>query len=654
MPASSLPSFSDPTTAPSAAPSAASTTTSPTATPSPPPAAPTGTPTAAHLRADGISLSYGARRVLTDVSLTVSAGERAGLIGENGSGKSTLLRILAGLQEPDVGTVRATAPGGRIPRIGLLHQEPPFPPTDTVAQALGSAVAPIRQAEHDLDRAASALADSPEDDSTLHAYTRALETAEDLRVWEIDSRIESLLAGLGLADLPRDRLTRELSGGQASRLSLAWLLLSAPDVLLLDEPTNHLDDSATAHLRDVLASWPGPVLLTSHDRAFLDEAVTALLDLDPAPIPHAVAGDLIEDGTGTGIGLTRFTGTYTDYLRARRDERARWERQYRDEQAELARLRRSVGENQTVGHHDWKPRTESRISKKFYADRNATVVSRRVKDARNRLADLDVHQIRKPPQELRFAGFQPGTADAPAEAARTTAVDPPAAVAGTAAAGPPAAAAGTAGSGRASADAPAGTGGQATSTATVLTASGAGVKGRLAPTDLLVRAGEKWLITGANGAGKSTLLHVLAHRLDPTSGRVERAPGLRIGLLSQEVDLPDPGKRGPQRTVAQAYEDLVGIARAQRTPVTDFGLLAGRDLHRPVASLSVGQQRRLELAVVLADTPDILLLDEPTNHLSLLLVTQLEAAIRDHSGTVLVASHDRWLRRGWSGQTLHV
>ena len=641
MPASSLPSFSDPTTAPSAAPSAASTTTSPTATPSPPPAAPTGTPTAAHLRADGISLSYGARRVLTDVSLTVSAGERAGLIGENGSGKSTLLRILAGLQEPDVGTVRATAPGGRIPRIGLLHQEPPFPPTDTVAQALESAVAPIRQAEHDLDRAASALADSPEDDSTLHAYTRALESAEDLRVWEIDSRIESLLAGLGLADLPRDRLTRELSGGQASRLSLAWLLLSAPDVLLLDEPTNHLDDSATAHLRDVLSSWPGPVLLTSHDRAFLDEAVTALLDLDPAPIPHAVAGDLIEDGTGTAIGLTRFTGTYTDYLRARRDERARWERQYRDEQEELTRLRRSVGENQTVGHHDWKPRTESRMAQKFYADRNAKVVSRRVKDARNRLADLDVHQIRKPPQELRFAGFQPGTADTSAEADR-------------AAAGPPAAAAGTAGSGRASADAPAGTGGQATSTATVLTASGAGVKGRLAPTDLLVRAGEKWLITGANGAGKSTLLHVLADRLNPSSGHVERAPGLRIGLLLQEVDLPDPGERGPERTVAQAYEDLVGIARAQRTPVTDFGLLAGRDLHRPVASLSVGQQRRLELAVVLADTPDILLLDEPTNHLSLLLVTQLEAAIHEHAGTVLVASHDRWLRRGWTGQTLHL
>lgn len=88
---------------------------------------------AAHLRADGISLSYGVRRVLTDVSLTVSGGERAGLIGENGSGKSTLLRILAGLLEPDAGVAQATAPGGRLPRIGLLHQEPPFQPADTVA-----------------------------------------------------------------------------------------------------------------------------------------------------------------------------------------------------------------------------------------------------------------------------------------------------------------------------------------------------------------------------------------------------------------------------------------------------------------------------------------------------------------------------------------
>ena len=610
--------------------------------------APTPASSAAHLRADGISLSFGARRVLTDVSLTVAAGERAGLIGENGSGKSTLLRILAGLLEPDAGTVRATAPGGRRPRIGLLHQEPPFDPGDTVVQALESAIAHIRQAERAVDQYATALADTPDSPTAMRDYATALQTAEDLHVWDIDSRIEVLLDGLGLTALPRDRATQDLSGGQRSRLSLAWLLLSAPDVLLLDEPTNHLDDAATAHLRDVLAAWSGPVLLASHDRAFLDEAVTSLLDLDPSPVPHALAGDLVEDGSGTGIGLTRFTGTYTDYLQSRRDERTRWERQYRDEQAELTRLRTAVDRNQTVGHADWKPRTESRIAQKFYGDRNATVVSRRVTDARRRLDELTEHQIRKPPQELRFAGFQPDTADTPAEAAQTSAVSQTPAVDQSSAVSEPAEAAQTPARQEAVAA------GAVTAAASVLTASAVGVTDRLEPTDLRAEAGQKWLITGANGAGKSTLLHLLAGYLSPTTGRIDRDASQRVGLLTQEISLPDPADRGPDRTVAQAYTDLVGLERAEEVPIQTFGLLAGRDLNQPVHTLSVGQQRRLELAVVLADTPNVLLLDEPTNHLSLLLVTQLEAAIRDHPGTVIVASHDRWMRRTWEGHTLHL
>jgi macrolide transport system ATP-binding/permease protein len=647
VPASSHPSSSRPTSAtppPSTAQQsrATSSRTTPSRHHTPTPAS-----SAAHLRADGISLSFGARRVLTDVSLTVAAGERAGLIGENGSGKSTLLRILAGLLEPDAGTVRATVPGGRRPRIGLLHQEPPFDPGDTVAQALESAIAHIRQAEHAVDQYAAALADTPDSPTAMRDYATALQTAEDLHVWDIDSRIEVLLDGLGLTALHRDRATQDLSGGQRSRLSLAWLLLSAPDVLLLDEPTNHLDDAATAHLRDVLAAWSGPVLLASHDRAFLDEAVTSLLDLDPSPVPHALAGDLVEDGSGTGIGLTRYTGTYTDYLQSRRDERARWERKYRDEQAELTRLRTAVDRNQTVGHADWKPRTESRIAQKFYGDRNATVVSRRVTDARRRFDELTEHQIRKPPQELRFAGFQPGRTDTPAEAARTPArqthaVDQSSAVSEHAEAAQTPARKETVAAGA------------VTAAASVLTASAVGVTDRLEPTDLRVEAGQKWLITGANGAGKSTLLHLLAGHLSPTTGRIDRDSSQRVGLLTQEISLPDPADRGPDRTVAQAYTDLVGLERAEEVPIQTFGLLAGRDLNRPVRTLSVGQQRRLELAVVLADTPDILLLDEPTNHLSLLLVTQLEAAIRDHPGTVIVASHDRWMRRTWEGRTLHL
>ncbi|PFG19961.1 ABC-F family ATP-binding cassette domain-containing protein [Serinibacter salmoneus] len=560
----------------------------------------------AHLRLDGVSFSYPDRRVLTDVSLVAAAGDVLALIGENGSGKSTLLRIAAGLVPPDAGTVSATAPGW-APSIGLLHQEPPFAANDTVAEALEAAVAPARAAVAALDAAASALAGAGEREATgaddpAAAYADALERAERLDAWRTDARIGEVLAGLGLAALPRDRPTAQLSGGQRSRLALAWLLLREVDVLLLDEPTNHLDDAAIAYLAGVLRSWRGPVLLAGHDRAFLDEAATALVDLDPAPVPHAVASQVSDaSDAGGGIGLTRYTGGYTSYLHARLDARERWEAQYAAEQEELKRLRVQVRDSHVVGHPGAEPRSEARGAKKFYSDRNATVVSRRVVDAQRRLADLEAAQVRKPPPELSFAGFVRRRSAAPAH-------------------GP------------------------------VLVAAGVAVPGRLGAVDLSVSAGERWLITGANGSGKSTLLGVLAGQVAAGSGSVVRAG--TVGLLTQDGDLPDVAGRGPGRTVAQAYADLVDPERAERVPLASFGLVAGRDLPRPLAALSVGQQRRVALAVLLAQAPDVLLLDEPTNHLSLVLATQLEALLPQYPGAVVIASHDAWLRRGWQSERL--
>ena len=564
---------------------------------------------AAHLRVDGISVSFADRRVLTDISFTVPGGARTGLIGENGSGKTMLLRVIAGLISPDSGIVTTTAPGRPMPRLGLLHQEPPFQAHASIHEVLESAVARVRAAADAVDVAAGAVANAPDDEDAAHSYAQALETAERVEAWDVGARIDAMVLGLGLGELPRERETGCLSGGQRTRLALAWLLLSTPDVLLLDEPTNHLDDAATEHLRGVLSSWVGPVLIASHDRAFLDEAVTSLVDLDPAPIPHAVAGPLVGDGEGAGIGITRFTGTYTDYLHARLDARQRWERQYRDEQAQLKRLRAAVGQNQAVGHRDWKPRSEVRMAQKYYADRNAKVVSRRVNDARSRLTDLEQRQIRKPPLQLKFRGLT---------ASPSTATPRPSW------SGP------------------------------VLTASNASVADRLSPTSLTVSAGEKWMITGPNAAGKSTLLHMLSGDLAPAAGTISQPAGLRVGLLAQEVDLPDPQHRGPERTALQVYEDLVGPKLAQQVPLSTFGLIRSRDENRPVRALSLGQQRRLALAVLLADPPDVLLLDEPTNHLSLLLVTQLEAAIPEYPGAVVIASHDRWFRRTWSDQRLHL
>lgn len=559
----------------------------------------------AHLRLEGVSWSYPDRRVLTDVSLTVSAGERVGLIGENGSGKSTLLRIAAGVLTPETGAVTATAVGRSDLSRQLMHQEPPFRSTDTIHEAIESAVAPIRAAIAAIDHHGARIAEAPHDAQTAEAYAQALDTAERLNAWTVDARIHEMLAGLGLDAVSPRRLTSRLSGGQRSRLSLAWVLLRSPDVLLLDEPTNHLDDAATAYLNRLLLSWSGPVLLASHDRAFLDETVTSLVDLDPSPIPHAVVASVSSDAPDSGIGTTRFTGTYTDYLAARSDDRRRWEQQYRDEQAELRRLQAAVRDNQHVGHTDWRPRTEVRMAQKFYADRNATVVARRVNDARSRLDDLSARLVRKPPQELQFGGL--------------TAAGRPS-IGGTA--GP------------------------------VLVASHAAVLGRLRPTSVTISAGEHWLITGPNGSGKSTLLQLLSGRLAATTGSVHQHPGLRLGMLSQDTEFADPDRRGAHRSVQQTYVDAVGITRAERVPLITWGLIAQRDVHRPVGSLSQGQQRRLALSIVLADPPDVLLLDEPTNHLSLPLVTALEEAIDEYPGTVVIASHDRWLRRRWRGEHL--
>ncbi len=546
---------------------------------------------ASHLRLDGVSRSFPDRRVLTDVSLVVSSGEVACLIGENGSGKSTLLRIAAGLDEPDSGSVAAAG------EVGLFHQEPPFLSSASVDEVLADATAPVRGLAHAVERESQALADgSPGAAARLAA---AIDLAGRHHAWDLDHRIDRVIGGLGLAALDRRRQVCTLSGGQVARLSLAWLLLRSPDTLLLDEPTNHLDDTATALLVDLLRDWSGPVLIASHDRAFITEIATTIVDLDPAPTRYAsVAHDV--DSPGSGFGLTRFTGSLTAYLGFRREERERWAQQYRDEQAELKRLRARAKADQSVGHAERGPRTEARASKKFYADRNAKVIARRVGDAASALERLEEQQVRRPPARLRFRGFG----------------DPPAIPRS---AGP------------------------------VLTATGVAVAGRLAPVSLSLSAKSRLLVTGSNGSGKSTLLEVLSGHLTPDAGALTHPRQLRIGLLSQE-----PLVREPRVAVRDAYRLAVGEEAAEQVPIAAFGLLAGRDLDRPVGALSVGQRRRLDLAIVLARPPDVLLLDEPTNHLSILLATELELALPGYPGAVVVASHDRWLRSGWTGESVHL
>ncbi|MGN6444737.1 ABC-F family ATP-binding cassette domain-containing protein [Amnibacterium sp.] len=541
------------------------------------------------LRIDGISRTFADRRVLTDVSLTVGPDARVGLIGENGAGKSTLLRIAAGLDEPDAGVVHAPA------RTGLLRQELPYPPEETVGRVLEDALAEATRAATAVEAASAAVARG--EPGAPAALADALATAEATGAWSAEARRGEVAAGLGVDAIPAARTVGSLSGGQRSRVAMAALLLARPTALLLDEPTNHLDDAAIGFLERTLAAWPGPVLFASHDRAFLDAVATRVVDLDPAPMPfpHVVAGD----DAGSGYGVRSSRGGYTAYLAERRAERSRWERRFAEEQEELTGLRHRVAVTARQTNRKDTPRTEGRASAKFYSDKDAKVTSRLVRNARVRLETLEREQVRKPPPELRFAGLT---------APKGTVAD-----------------------------------------GALVRATRAEVAGRLAPTTLSIDPGAKLLVTGANGAGKSTLLHLLDGRLAPTGGAVDRAARLRSALLAQDVVFTRP-----EATARDAYRAAVGEARAEAVPLSVLGLVAGRDADRPVGALSVGQQRRLALAIAIADPPDLLLLDEPTNHLSLALAEDLEEALGTHPGAVVVASPDRWLRRRWPDRALHL
>ena len=536
----------------------------------------------AQLRIDGVSRTFGDRRVLTDVSLVVGPEARVGLIGENGAGKSTLLRIVAGLDEADAGTVEAPA------RTALLRQELPYRPEETVGRVLEDALAEATRAVAAVESASAAIADGePGADVRL---AEALEAADATGAWSASARQGEVVAGLGVDAIGTDRPVGSLSGGQRSRVAMAALLLARPAALLLDEPTNHLDDDAVAFLERTLAAWPGPVLFASHDRAFLDAVATRVVDLDPAPMPFADV--VLGDDAGSGYGLRSSRGGYTAYLAHRAAERERWQRRFEAEQEELNDLRHQVAVTaRQTNKKDHYQGARAGLTK-FYSDKDAKVTSRLVRNARGRLETLERDQVRKPPPELHFGGLL-GPAGGPREGALA-----------------------------------------------LLTR--AEVAGRLAPTALAVDPGAKLLVTGQNGAGKSTLLLLLHGRLQPTGGSVQRAPGLRTALLAQDVVFPKPSL-----PVRDAYRAALGEARAEAVPLSSLGLVAGRDLDRPVGALSVGQQRRLALAIAIADPPDLLLLDEPTNHLSLALAEELEEALGTHPGAVVLASHDRWLRRRW-------
>jgi ATP-binding cassette, subfamily F, member 3 len=268
------------------------------------------------LTAHQLTKSYAIQPILKEVSFSINAHDRVGLIGPNGCGKTTLMRILAGQEQPDSGTVARTRPGLRI---GSLSQGFELDPDLSIAEAIRPVSS--QQAEADLTRLAAALAATPSDRALQTEYDQAL----DALAQTANVQPANVLTSLGLVDLDPQTRIGTLSGGQKTRVMLARLLLSAPDLLLLDEPTNHLDIAMLEWLEDWLEGYPGAALIVSHDRAFLDNTVDRILDLDPET--H---------------GLREYAGNYSAYLEQFLAGREKQWEEYRDQVAEIRRIKQDI------------------------------------------------------------------------------------------------------------------------------------------------------------------------------------------------------------------------------------------------------------------------------------------------------------------------
>ncbi|MGW1621300.1 ABC-F family ATP-binding cassette domain-containing protein [Streptomyces sp. NPDC002172] len=486
--------------------------------------------------------------------LDISFGPgRTGLVGVNGSGKSTLLKLVAGELTPADGSVKAAGEVGHLPQNVTL---------DTalcVEEVLG--IASRRAALHAIEAG-----------DVSERHFEAL--GDD---WDVEERALVTLGELGLGHIGLDRTVGEVSGGESVLLRLAALLLRRPDVLLLDEPTNNLDLYARKRLYGAVASWPGVLIVVSHDRELLD-LVDQIADLR--------AGE-----------VTWYGGNFSAYEEALAVEQEAAERMVRVAEADVRKQKRELSDAQVklarrkrYGQKMFEQKREPKIvmgarrrAAQESAGKHRIMHEERLAEAKERL-DEAVEAVRDDDEirvELPYTTVPPGR--------RVMTLE------------------------------------------NLELAHGSRVKGIL---DL--RGPERIALVGRNGAGKTTLLRTVAGELAPVAGEAHthvpmRFLPQRLDVLDDELTVAENVARfapdaGNNRIRARLARFLFRGNRADQKA----GTLSGGERFR--AALA---------ALLLAEpAPQLLMLDEPTNNLDMASVRQLTTALESYAGALVVASHD--------------
>ena len=549
---------------------------------------------AATLIARDLAAGHGARSLFDSLDLTVAPGDVVGLVGANGAGKSSLLRLLAGLDAPAEGSVTLSPAAASV---GYLPQEPERRAGETVRAYLARRTG-VAVAQHTLDDSAEALAAGAAGvggtDSAGDAYAVALDRWLALGGANLDDRMPAVAADLGLT-VDLDTAMTTLSGGEAARASLASLLLSRYDVFLLDEPTNDLDLPGLDRLEQFVTELRAATVLVSHDREFLLRTVDTVVELDLAQQQVAVYG-----------------GGYQAYLAEREQARTHAREEY-DQYAE----RRAGLQERARTQRAWMDKgVRNAVRKASDPDKNIKAFRRQTSEnqaAKARQTDRLLERLPEVEEPRKEWQLRMSIATAPRAGAVVATLD------------------------GAVVRRDSGNADRRDSGTANRRDSGQGGAFTLGPVDLQIDWADRVAITGPNGSGKSTLLAALLGRVQLTAGRSSLGPGVVVGEVDQARRLFLGEDPLPQAFGAEVPDWPDADVR---TLLAKFGLRADH-VARPVSSLSPGERTRAALALLQARGVNLLVLDEPTNHLDLPAIEQLEQALADYAGTLLLVTHDR-------------